>query len=97
MRDRKLPQNWNLGIIITLPKTEIIMEKSKEAIEGNLRINQAGFRPNKSCIDHTYLIWIILEQMIEIQDKYITYKLHRRRLNVHFARLKGNVEYTEKL
>ena len=45
--------------------TRILLERIKEAVDGQLRDNQAGFRKNRSCTDQIAALRIIVEQSIE--------------------------------
>ena len=45
--------------------TRILLERIKEAVDGQLRDNQAGFRKNRSCTDPIAALRIIVEQSIE--------------------------------
>ncbi|KAK3740237.1 hypothetical protein RRG08_054258 [Elysia crispata] len=72
----KIPKNGDLsncnnyrGItLLSIPGkvfTRILLERIKEAVDGQLRDNQAGFRKNRSCTDQIVALRIIVEQSIE--------------------------------
>ncbi|CAF4792090.1 unnamed protein product [Pieris macdunnoughi] len=94
---QKLPEDWNRGLLITVPKTgdlsdcshwrginlllapsevfcAIILHRSSAAVEPNLRIEQAGFRPNRSCTDQINTLRITLERASEwLGEIYLTF------------------------
>ena len=45
--------------------TRILLNRIKEHVNQRLRKEQAGFRPNRSCIHQINTLWIIIEQCIE--------------------------------
>ena len=49
----------------------MILKRIDKAIDIKLRDEQAGFRPNRGCIDHIFTIRNIIEQSIEWQSKTI--------------------------
>ncbi len=52
--------------------TRIMLERLKEALDKRLRDEQAGFRQEKSCIDHIATLCIIIEQSLEWQSPLYT-------------------------
>lgn len=68
--DATLCQNWR-GIVLlnAIHKvlSLIIHSRLAVSIEPILRRNQAGFRPNHSCVDHINTLRIIIEQSIEFR------------------------------
>ena len=46
----------------------IIHNRLKEELEPKMRLEQAGFRSNKACIDHINTLRIIAEQSIEFRS-----------------------------
>jgi len=61
--------NWRGITLLSIPSkvfTRILLNRIKEHVNQRLRKEQAGFRPNRSCIDHiNTLRIIIIEQCIE--------------------------------
>lgn len=60
--------NWRgITLLNTINKiiAKIVQTRLAETIENTLRPNQAGFRPNRSCIDHINTLRIIIEQSVE--------------------------------
>ena len=45
--------------------TRILLNRIKEHVNHRLRKDQAGFRPNRSCIDQINTLQIIIEQCVE--------------------------------
>lgn len=64
-------------MLLSIPSkvlTRIILERLKEALDKRLRVEQAGFRQDRSCIDHIGTLRIIIEQSIEWQTPlYMTF------------------------
>ncbi len=52
--------------------TRIMLERLKEALDKRLRDEQAGFRQDKSSIDHIATLRIIIEQSLEWQSPLYT-------------------------
>ena len=46
----------------------MILERIKNSLEMGLRKEQAGFRHNRSCIDHINTLTVIIEQSVEFQS-----------------------------
>lgn len=62
--------NWRgITLLNTLNKViaKTLHRRIFDAIDMNLRPEQAGFRPNKSCIDHINSLRIIVEQSAELR------------------------------
>ena len=52
----------------------VVLERLKDAVDKQLRPQQAGFRQDKSCTDHIATLRIIIEQSIEWQSPlYFTF------------------------
>ena len=71
-------QNWRGIQLLSVPSkifTRIILERIKEAVDNTVRKEQAGFRKNRSCIDHITTLRIIVEQSLEWQSPRI-HQLH---------------------
>ena len=87
-KNEKVPDDWNKGIIIKIPKKgnlqdcnnwrgitllsvpskilcKIIIQRINQAVDNQLRKEQAGFRKDKSCIDHIFTLRNIIEQCTE--------------------------------
>ena len=47
---------------------KIILERIKNSLEMGLRKEQVGFRHNRSCIDQTNTLRVIIEQSVEFQS-----------------------------
>ena len=52
--------------------TRIILERLKTALDKRLRVEQAGFRQDRSCTDHIATMHIIIEQSLEWQTPLYT-------------------------
>ena len=52
--------------------TRIILERLKTALDKRLRVEQAGFRQDRSCTDHIATMRIIIEQSLEWQTPLYT-------------------------
>ena len=72
----KLPKSGNLrecdsyrGIVLLSIRrkmfSRILLDRMKTAVDAKLRDQQAGFRNDRSCIDHICTLQIILEQALE--------------------------------
>ena len=67
--------NWRGIMLLSIPGkvlTRIILEKLKTALDKRLRVEQAGFRQDRSCIDHIATMRIIIEQSLEWQTPLYT-------------------------
>lgn len=69
--------NWRGITLLSIPSKvfcKIILDRLSSAVEPLLRNEQAGFRPNRSCIDQINSLRIILEQASEWQrEMYLTF------------------------
>lgn len=69
--------NWRGIMLLSIPSkvlTRIILERMKEALDKELRAEQAGFRQDRSCTDHIATLRIIIEQCAEWQSPlYMTF------------------------
>lgn len=64
-------QNWRGIQLLSLPSkvlARVVLERIKEAIDNNLRDEQAGFRCGRSCTDQIATLRIIIEQSLEWQS-----------------------------
>ena len=52
--------------------TRIMLERLKTALDKRLRVEQAGFRQDRSCTDHIATMRIIIEQSLEWQTPLYT-------------------------
>ncbi|VDP01860.1 unnamed protein product [Schistosoma curassoni] len=43
----------------------VLLNQMKDAVDAQLRDQQAGFRKDRSCTDHIATRWIIVEQPVE--------------------------------
>ena len=69
--DLGLCKNWRGIMLLSVPSkvlTRIILERLKDAIDDQLRPEQAGFRKDKSCTDQIATLRIIIEQSLEWQS-----------------------------
>ena len=69
--DLGLCKNWRGIMLLSVPSkvlTRIILERLKDAIDEQLRPEQAGFRKDKSCTDQIATLRIIIEQSLEWQS-----------------------------
>ena len=69
--DLALCKNWRGIMLLSVPSkvlTRIILERLKDAIDEQLRPEQAGFRKDKSCTDQIATLRIIIEQSLEWQS-----------------------------
>jgi hypothetical protein len=60
--------NWQSITLLSVPSkvlTRVLLNRIKEHVNVRLRKEQAGFRPNHSCIDQIKTLHIIIEQCIE--------------------------------
>lgn len=60
--------NWRGIMLLSIASkvlTRVILERMKEALDKELRPEQAGFRQNRSCTDQIATLRIIIEQSIE--------------------------------
>ena len=60
--------NWRGITLLSIPSkvfTRILLNRIKEHVNHRLRKEQAGFCPNRSCIDHINTLRIIIEQCVE--------------------------------
>ena len=63
--------NWRGIMLLSIASkvlTRVILERMKEALDKELRPEQAGFRQNRSCTDQIATLRIIIEQSIEWQS-----------------------------
>ena len=66
--DLSLCGNWRGIMLLSIPSkvlTRVILNRMKVAVDEALRDEQAGFRKDRSCIDHIATLRIIVEQTIE--------------------------------
>jgi hypothetical protein len=66
--DRTRCSNWRGITLLPVPSkilTRIILNRIKQAVEIMVRKEQAGFRTNRSCVDHINILRIIIEQSME--------------------------------
>jgi len=66
--DTAICDNWQGITLLSIPSrvfTRILLNRIKEHVNQRLRKQQAGFRPNRSCIDQINTLRIIIEQCIE--------------------------------
>ena len=47
--------------------TKILLNRINDKLDSSIRRQQAGFRPNRSCVDHINTLRIILEQSAEFR------------------------------
>jgi hypothetical protein len=67
--------NWWGITLLSLPSkifTRLLLNRIKEHVNVRLRNEQAGFRPNRSCIDEINTLQIIIEQCIEWSSRLYT-------------------------
>ena len=67
--------NWWGIMLLSIPGkplTRIILERLKTALDKRLRVEQAGFRQDRSCTDHIAIMHIIIEQSLEWQTLLYT-------------------------
>jgi len=60
--------NWRGITLLSIPSkvfTRILLNRIREHVNYRLQREQAGFRPNRSCIDQINTLWIIIEQCVE--------------------------------
>jgi len=68
--DLGLCNNWPGIMLLSIPSKvfcRIILDRLKDALDKQLRCNQAGFRKDRSCTDHIATLRIITEQSKEWQ------------------------------
>ena len=68
--DLGLCNNWRGIMLLSIPSKvfcRIILERLKDALDKQLRCNQAGFSKDRSCTDHIATLRIIIEQSKEWQ------------------------------
>ena len=66
--DLYLCENWRGIMLLTVASKvlcKIILERMKDALDGRLRDEQAGFRKERSCCDQIATLRIIVEQTLE--------------------------------
>ena len=66
--------NWRGVTLLSVPSKiflRVLLNRIDKSIDAKLREEQAGFRPNRGCIDHIFTIRNILEQCIEWNSKLI--------------------------
>ena len=66
--DRAKCNNWRGITLLSVQSkvfTRVLLNRIKEHVNQRLRKEQAGFRPNRSCIDQINTLWIIIKQCIE--------------------------------
>ena len=66
--DLCLCKNWRGIMLLTVASMvlcKVILERMKDALEGRLRDEQAGFRKERSCCDQIATLRIIVEQTLE--------------------------------
>ena len=52
----------------------ILLERMKTAADSQLRDNQAGFKQDRSCVDHIATLRMIIEQFLEWNSSlYVTF------------------------
>ena len=62
--------NWRGITLLSVPSkvlSKIILDRRVRAVDPLLRREQAGFRPNRSCVDHINTLRVIIEQASEWQ------------------------------
>ena len=62
---------WRGITLLSIPSkvlTRVILERMKDAIDKELRDEQAGFRKERSCTDQIATLRVIVEQTIEWQS-----------------------------
>jgi hypothetical protein len=67
--------NWQDITLLSVPSkvlTRVLLNRIKEHVDLRLRKEQAGFRPNRSCIDQVNTLRIIIEQCIELSSRLYT-------------------------
>lgn len=67
-RDASICDNWRgITLLNTCSKvlTKIVHSRIARTIEANMRHEQAGFRPLRSCTDHVNTLRMTMEQSIE--------------------------------
>ena len=67
--------NWRGIMLLSIPgkvPTRIMLERLKTALDKRLRVEQAGFRQDRSCTDHIATICIFIEQSLEWQTPLYT-------------------------
>jgi hypothetical protein len=69
---------WKVGHIVKLPTFEercfYQHQRMKTSVNKKLCSMQAGFREGKSCTDHTAVLRIIIEQLLELNSSvYVTF------------------------
>uniref|UniRef100_A0A0B7BK31 Uncharacterized protein n=1 Tax=Arion vulgaris TaxID=1028688 RepID=A0A0B7BK31_9EUPU len=60
--------NWRGIILLSLTSkifSRVILQRMKVALDNKIRIEQAGFRKGRSCIDHIFALRQIVEQSNE--------------------------------
>jgi hypothetical protein len=63
--------NWQgitLLVVISKVFTRIILDRISGILETEIRKEQTGFRPNRSCIDQISTLRIIIEQSLKFQS-----------------------------
>ena len=73
--DRSSCNNWRGIMLLSIPGkvlTRIMLERLKIALDKRLRVEQAGFRQDRSCTDHIATMRIIIEQSLEWQTLLYT-------------------------
>jgi hypothetical protein len=73
--DRANCDNWRGITLLSIPSkvfTRVLLNRIKEHVNPRLRKEQAGFRPNRSCIDQISTLRMIIEQCIEWSSRLYT-------------------------
>ena len=90
---RRLCGNWRGIMFLSISSkvlTRVILNRMKVAVDEALRDEQAGFRKDRSCIDHIATLRIIVEQTIEWSSPCTCYSwILRRPLILWIGRLCG--------
>ena len=75
-------ENYRGITLLSIPGrifNRILLERMRNAVDNNLRDNQAGFRPNRSCTDQIATLRIIVEQSLEWSSPlYINFVDYRK-------------------
>lgn len=63
-------RNYRGIMLLPIPSkvlTKILLNRINEKLDSTIRKQQAGFRPNRSCVDHINTLRIIIEQSVEFR------------------------------
>uniref|UniRef100_A0A914WUK6 Reverse transcriptase domain-containing protein n=1 Tax=Plectus sambesii TaxID=2011161 RepID=A0A914WUK6_9BILA len=64
-----VPEDWRQGVIIRLPKK--FLRRLRQAVDDQLREQQAGFRCGRSCNEQIFILRSIIEQSLEYQQRLL--------------------------